>query len=393
MRAKTGEIGAGRRRQLRLVGLGTWVVVGLPVLIAVAREPGVIGRWWIAAWLAAFAVFGAAYAVFAWGDPRALGRRRALVLALSASGLVANWLIPTPMPNIAIGGVLLVTSAAAGAEVFSARGTAALVGVQTAGMLAAYLAAWPWAYAALGSAAYLAFQVFACGTAMLARSEAEARRDLAASLASLRATQGMLAQSAALAERARIDRELHDALGHNLVVLSLNLQAAAAACDAGSARAGELVRGCHGLSRLILSDLRAMVREGREVATVDLRGAVERLAASAPGLAVRAEVGPEVEGLDVARAHALFRCGQEFLTNTLKHGAATEATLEIVRENGWVVLRAADNGRGASGVSEGAGLAGVRERLEELGGKAEFETSPGRGFRMKASLPAAGGAA
>jgi signal transduction histidine kinase len=205
----------------------------------------------------------------------------------------------------------------------------------------------------------------------------------------------MLAQSAALAERSRIDRELHDALGHNLVVLSLNLQAAAAACEGGGcAPAAEMVRGCHALARLILSDLRGVVREGREIAPVDLRAAVERLAAAAGrSPAVRASVGPGVEGLDAARAHALFRCAQEFITNTLKHAGATEATIDIARSAGGIELRAADNGRGAAAVEPGAGLGGVRERIAELGGSVRMETAPGRGFRMTVTLPDPGGAA
>jgi signal transduction histidine kinase len=375
---------------MRTVGFATWVVAGAPVLASVVRNPVLLERPTIAAWLAAFAVFGAAYSAMA-APGAGAGLRRTMVAVLAVSGLVANWLIPTPMPNIATTGILLVISASAAADVLSRRGALALVGLQTAGLLAGYAAAWPWEYAALAAGAYAVFQLFACGASLLARSEAEARAELAASLESLRATQAMLAQSAALAERARIDRELHDALGHNLVLLSLNLQAAAAACDAsgpGAAGAGEMVRGCHALARLILSDLRGVVREGRGVAPVDLRAAVERLAAAAGSTpAVRATVDPGVKGLDAARAHALFRCAQEFITNTLKHAGATEATIDITRREGRVELHAADNGRGAAAIEPGGGLAGVRERVAELGGEVSVETAPGRGFRMTVTLP------
>jgi signal transduction histidine kinase len=364
---------------MRTVGFATWVVAGAPVLASVVRNPVLLERPTIAAWLAAFAVFGAAYSAMA-APGAGAGLRRTMVAVLAVSGLVANWLIPTPMPNIATTGILLVISASAAADVLSRRGALALVGLQTAGLLAGYAAAWPWEYAALAAGAYAVFQLFACGASLLARSEAEARAELAASLESLRATQAMLAQSAALAERARIDRELHDALGHNLVLLSLNLQAAAAACDAsgpGAAGAGEMVRGCHALARLILSDLRGVVREGRGVAPVDLRAAVERLAAAAGSTpAVRATVDPGVKGLDAARAHALF-----------KHAGATEATIDITRREGRVELHAADNGRGAAAIEPGGGLAGVRERVAELGGEVSVETAPGRGFRMTVTLP------
>lgn len=378
-----------RRRHAQAAGLATWALVGVPIAITIAREPAFAGRAEVVGWLAAYAVFGVAYWFSSWGwKPRwPVGAMRALVLVQSVAATAANWLIPLPMPQMPIGGVLLVIAAARLAEAFTPRWALVLVLAQTGAMLAAFRWpwAWPWGPAIATSAAFGTFQLFACMVGLLAKSEERARRELASSLASLRATQAMLAQSAAIAERARIDRELHDVLGHHLVVLSLNLQTAAGMCEG---RAAELVRGAHGLTRLILSDLRSMVREHGELQGVDLKGAVERLAAAVPGVAVESSVGADVEPLEPAVAHAVFRCVQECLTNTLKHAGASRAGVSVARENGSVRVEAWDNGRGGSELAgTGTGLCGMRDRVEALGGTLEVRSAPGQGFRIIALVP------
>ncbi len=384
---------SSRRRHTDAAGLVTWALVGAPVALSLVQGREMLSDPAVAGWIAVYAAFGAAlwFSAWRWREALPLGMRRGLVLAQAAAGAAANALIPLPMPGMPIGGILLVVAAAKGAEVFPPRGAMALAAGLTAAALAAFRLHWPWTPALATAAAYGAFVLFACMAGLLAKSEERARRELAASLASLRETQAMLAQNAAIAERARIDRELHDVLGHHLVVLSLNLQTAAGMCEG---RARELVRGAHGLTRLILSDLRSMVREHGEVGPVDLRGAVERLAASIPGVEVRASVAEGVGPLEPAVAHAIFRCVQEFLTNTLKHAAASRAGVEITRANGSVRLEASDDGRGAriGGGGEGGeyGLGAMRGRIEALGGTLEVSSEPGAGFRIVATVPSGG---
>jgi len=100
------------------------------------------------------------------------------------------------------------------------------------------------------------------------------------------------------------------------------------------------------------------------------------------------EAGLAIE--DPAAGEALLRCAQEILTNAVRHAGAENVWLEVVREGDGVAIRARDDGRGAAEFRSGHGLTGMRERIEQRGGTLRVETSPGRGFSIRAVLPSTG---
>ncbi len=69
---------------------------------------------------------------------------------------------------------------------------------------------------------------------------------------------------------------------------------------------------------------------------------------------------PELRVGDSARAHALLRCIQEIITNTLRHSGAENLWLEVYEVDGGVEVRARDDGRGAKSVQPGNGMTGMR---------------------------------
>jgi signal transduction histidine kinase len=87
-------------------------------------------------------------------------------------------------------------------------------------------------------------------------------------------------------------------------------------------------------------------------------------------------------------AQAIVRCVQETMTNAIRHAAARNLWIEVAREAGEVRVRARDDGRGAVGLRPGNGLLGMRERVEQVGGRLELESRPGHGFEVRARLPA-----
>jgi two-component system sensor histidine kinase UhpB len=96
------------------------------------------------------------------------------------------------------------------------------------------------------------------------------------------------------------------------------------------------------------------------------------------------ELQPEVE-------LAIYRIAQEALTNVMRHSQATEVDLSLVRENGDLVLRVQDNGRGLPAqVTEGGGLVGMRERAMLIGGKLTLDSRRGGGAEVTLRLPANG---
>lgn len=147
------------------------------------------------------------------------------------------------------------------------------------------------------------------------------------------------------------------------------------------------------MTRLLLSDVREVVSSLREDRPVDLRRALETLAAGTPEPRVHLSFPENLEIRDPSQANALFRCAQEAITNSVRHARARNLWIELKKEEDGIALRARDDGRGTAAVQAGNGLQGMRERLEEIGGRLEIESWPGQGFALRAWTPVAQGMA
>jgi len=216
---------------------------------------------------------------------------------------------------------------------------------------------------------------------------ARSHRELARVNAELVATQQLLAESSRLAERLHISRELHDTVGHHLAVLSLDLELAVRRCDEAAA---EPVREAQAVAKLLLADVREMVSTLRHHGPLDLGRALRTVAAGTVEPRIHLDVPEDLEVGDPSQAHALFRCVQEAITNAVRHAAARNVWVEVARADRRIHVRVRDDGRGAAAPAPGNGLIGMRERFEGGGGGLEVRTSPGRGFELRAWLPAAG---
>lgn len=234
---------------------------------------------------------------------------------------------------------------------------------------------------------HLAFQAFALGAASLVRSEARARAELARANAELLGTQALLTETSRTVERLRISRELHDVLGHHLTALLLQLEAAA---RVPPERSGEHLRLAVSQTRSLITETRAAVSTLRAEGHVDVRPAIRILVQGIQHPNVHLTLDEELDLREPSATHALFRCVQEILTNTLRHSGAENLWLSCVRAEGRVELRARDDGRGSAATHPGNGLLGMRERLEELGGGLEIQTAQNQGFAIHAWVPLRG---
>jgi signal transduction histidine kinase len=232
------------------------------------------------------------------------------------------------------------------------------------------------------------FYLFAFGFATLAVLEQRARLGLAASHAELLATQSLLADTARGSERLRIARELHDSIGHHLTALNLHLDLA----DRQLAGANNAVRTARELSRDLLSEVRAVVSDERGGQYIDLRQSLRTLCDGIPGLAIRLEVADDVRIASALTAHALFRCIQEAISNALKHAGARHLSVAVGQRGATIAATIRDDGGGARGRAEGNGLAGMRERVQALGGELATRDLPQGGFEVALSVPAIEGA-
>lgn len=225
--------------------------------------------------------------------------------------------------------------------------------------------------------------------AWLVRKDREVRFKLAASHAQLQATQALLGDTVRASERMRIARDLHDSIGHHLTALNLHLDLALRQAGTG---AGASLHTSRELAHGLLSEVRGVVGMEREQRQVGIGQALRLLCAGIPAPAIALELADDIDACSPAAAHALFCCVQEALTNTMRHARASRLVIRVARRGEALVASVADDGRG-SAAPEGNGLAGMRERVAELGGMLRIDSRSGRGFALSIELPAYGVAA
>ena len=369
-----------KRHDYWLLGGATtvWFAVGVAAMALGWRDPAPPAN--LAVWLAFFALFAAALAASA-----LVGRRsRPLQVLLIGIETLAVFGLAA-LPHFGDPGPLLAPIALQAALVLGTRpaliwavAQAALIWIPRARVLSDSQA---WLYWGVN----LAAELIAVGVVHLLRREAERATALARSNAELRATQALLADSVAAAERLRISRELHDAWGHDLTALSLQLEYASHVVpDLGRPSVIE----ARDLAKSLLAKVRDVVGALRRYEGHDIKPVLEALAASVPQLQVHLDIPDTLALQPVETAQTLLRAGQEIITNTLRHGGARNLWLAVRAGEDGVRLVSRDDGRGAEGFRLGHGLSGLRERFEEQGGEIAFESERGGGFRVAGWIPA-----
>ena len=199
----------------------------------------------------------------------------------------------------------------------------------------------------------------------------------------LKLSQAEVRRLAAIAERERIGRDLHDLLGHTLSLITIKAELAAKLASRGDGRAEQEIREVERISRGALREIREAVT-GLRRADLDTELANARLACEARGISL--SVDKPALDLPADRQAVLALCLREAITNVIRHAAAGRCRASLVREGRWIRLTVEDDGRGGA-IHEGAGLAGMRERVEQAGGEMTIET--GRGVTLTVRVPAA----
>ncbi len=375
-------------RLLRFAGLFTWAMACLPLLyswIAQSRESlGEEGVTHVMPWQgwACYLAFGIGY----WWLTRGLGQRRQaldyVLLAITTLAAVGLGFYS----ESGLGSVLLMVAACVLPWLLPLRlGVIWLVGAQLAVVpVFMFGLKFPLFEAFMQSMLYAGISGFVFITSLVALQQSEAREEQRRLNAELRSTRALLAESARVNERTRISRELHDLLGHHLTALSLNLEVAG---HLSQGRVKEHVQQAHTLARLLLTDVREAVSQLRDSGAIDLGAALRPLAENVPKLAIHMDVQQPLTLDDPERAHVLLRCAQEAITNAVRHADARNLWLNAENDGECIILQVRDDGGGTDQLANGNGLQGMRERLRQLGGQLEIETSAGQGFRLTMTLP------
>ena len=192
-------------------------------------------------------------------------------------------------------------------------------------------------------------------------------------------------------ERRRMARELHDEIGQTLTGVVLQLESLERTAPA-ELRAP--LRSLEASARAAIEEVRELVRRLRPEALDDfgLRSALVSLGSELSehgGLRVFPHLDGELPVLSKEDELVVYRVAQESLVNVMRHARATRAELSLAAENGAVVLRVRDDGRGidAAGLRSGHGVRGMRERALLVGGDLEVVRVAPHGTEVRLHLP------
>ncbi|MBA2468063.1 MAG: sensor histidine kinase [Chloroflexia bacterium] len=190
-------------------------------------------------------------------------------------------------------------------------------------------------------------------------------------------------------ERRRIERDLHDGAQQRLVSLAMELGRAREKLESDPEAARKLIEASHEDSKLVLAELRDLVRGIHPAVLTDrgLDAAISAIAGRSP-VPVEVDVRLKDRQPDEVEGTAYFVV-VEALTNVAKHSQATRAKVFINRNRGWLHLEISDNGRGGANPSNGTGIRGLRDRILALDGQFWLSSPPGKGTTIKVEFPCA----
>jgi signal transduction histidine kinase len=219
--------------------------------------------------------------------------------------------------------------------------------------------------------------------------------ELQAAKKELELAQHQEAELAILRERERLARDLHDSLGHDLVTLSVQLEAIQRLYRVDPETASEQVDELKAMTRASMDSLRRAIAGLRapDLADRALQPALQALCvdfAQSTGLEVRCQIDQAADELRPATAETLWRITQEALTNVEKHAQARSVDVILDCQPDAVTVRVMDDGvglvAGAELLPNRFGLRGMRERVEGLGGSLALGGDPS-GTTVTARLP------
>jgi signal transduction histidine kinase len=206
----------------------------------------------------------------------------------------------------------------------------------------------------------------------------------------------LAAREAVVEERARIARELHDAIAHNVSMIVVQAGAERRVLDQTTGSTKEVLVTIERIGRGALTEMRRLVGMLRSDAADplapqpgldDLPTLVAQVRAA--GLPVELEVEGDPRELPVGIELSAYRIVQEALTNALKHAGQARASVHVRYGQDSLELEIVDDGAGAQPplASGGQGLVGMRERVALYGGRLDAGRRPTGGFAVRVLLP------
>jgi signal transduction histidine kinase len=220
---------------------------------------------------------------------------------------------------------------------------------------------------------------------------AEMNEELLALNDRLKAYADTVEELAITRERNRMARDVHDTLGHTLTVLITLLENAGLFCHKDPVETRERLVKAGQLARSGLQEIERSIAGQRpeKLESAHLHEALEKLFADYRQSGMKIKLIPEQPNsvYTPTCCDTIYSVCQEALTNSLRHGKATEAEVLLKPINGKITLHITDNGSGCEKPVAGIGLTGMKQRVASLQGNIRVGSlSPG-GFRVEVELP------
>jgi signal transduction histidine kinase len=205
-------------------------------------------------------------------------------------------------------------------------------------------------------------------------------------------------RAAALGERVRLAREIHDVVAHSVSVMVIQAAGARIVMDNDPVRADMSLRSVERAGREALAEMRRLLgvlADGEELRVLAPQPGLEdlpELVSSTRSSGLNASIRVEGEPVAVSAGLSLcaYRVVQEALTNALKHAGPTDAEVNVRWSTDALELEVTDAGRGATVPVTGPGghgIDGMRERAKLHGGSLDAGPGPGGGFIVRARIP------
>ncbi len=193
----------------------------------------------------------------------------------------------------------------------------------------------------------------------------------------IKASQEEIKKMAASAERERIARDLHDLIGHTFSAINVKAQLATKLVESNAPKASIEIKEIEQISRTALTQVREAVSgyRQRDLATELVHA---RVLLDSLDIQVIEAVAPiETLGLSQQQNRALAYIVRELSTNIMRHSQASSCQISLQRQAQHTVLRISDDGQADKVPTEGAGLQGIRERIQQLGGEVDYQVDHG----------------
>lgn len=193
-------------------------------------------------------------------------------------------------------------------------------------------------------------------------------------------------------ERNRLAREIHDILGHSLTSITTGIEACVELITIDEKLAKNQLNKILELSRKGLVDIRRSVKELKidSIAKKELLPAIRNLVKDineCTPVVINLEILGKEMKLKDDEDQTVYRIIQESITNSIRHGKASEINVVITFFQHVLRIYIKDNGVGSEKVVEGFGLKHIHERVDMLNGNINYETSKDKGFELSVEIP------